>query len=132
MRRRRPRQHDDPLGGTVIIMEHFDPELLKLVEKYGITHTQLVPTMFVRMLKLPEEVRTRYDVSSLESAIHAAAPCPVEVKDEMIEWWGPILNEYYAASEGHGVTVCDREEWLAHRGTVGRVLLGKLKSSTRT
>ena len=83
------------LGGTSIIMEYFDAEeFLKLVEKYKITQSQLVPTMFVRMLKLPEEVRTRYDVSSLKGAIHAAAPCPIDVKARMIEWWGPILIEY--------------------------------------
>jgi long-chain acyl-CoA synthetase len=115
------------MGGTAIIMEKFDPEhYLHLVEKWGITHTQLVPTMFSRMLKLPEEVRTRYDLSSLEIAIHAAAPCPVLVKDEMIKWWGPIILEYYGATEGLGFTACDSPEWLAHRGTVGKVLLGDL------
>ena len=82
--------------------------------------------MFSRMLKLPEEVRKRYDLSSLEIAIHAAAPCPAPVKDEMIEWWGPIIHEYYGATEGLGFTACNSEEWLAHRGTVGRVLLGDL------
>src|SRR5215813_5421121 len=87
------------LGGTAVIMEHFDAEeFLKLVEKYKVTQSQLVPTMFVLMLKLPEEVRTRYDVSTLKGAIHAAAPCPVDVKAKMIEWWGPILIEYYAGS----------------------------------
>jgi long-chain acyl-CoA synthetase len=115
------------MGGTAIIMEKFDPEhYLQLVEKWGITHTQLVPTMFSRMLKLPEEVRTRYDLSSLEIAIHAAAPCPVLVKDDMIKWWGPIIHEYYGATEGLGFTACDSKEWLAHRGTVGKVLLGDL------
>src|SRR5262252_8789141 len=115
------------MGGTAIIMEKFDPEFyLSLIEKWGITHTQLVPTMFSRMLKLPEEVRKRYDLSSLEIAIHAAAPCPVPVKEQMIEWWGPIIHEYYGATEGLGFTACDSEEWLAHRGTVGKVLLGDL------
>jgi len=115
------------MGGTAIIMEKFDPEhYLQLVERWGITHTQLVPTMFSRMLKLPEEVRTRYDLSSLEIAIHAAAPCPVLVKDDMIKWWGPIIHEYYGATEGLGFTACDSAEWLAHRGTVGKVLLGEL------
>ena len=115
------------IGGTAIIMEHFDPEqFLALVERHRVTHTQLVPTMFSRMLKLPDEVHRRYDVSSLEVAIHAAAPCPVPVKEQMIEWWGPIVLEYYAATEGHGLTACDSAEWLAHRGTVGRVLLGEL------
>src|SRR5882757_225018 len=111
-------------GGTVIIMESFDPErYLELIEKWGVTHTQLVPTMFSRMLKLPEEVRARYDLSSLEIAIHAAAPCPAAVKEDMIKWWGPIIQEYYGATEGLGFTACDSEEWLAHRGSVGRVLL---------
>ena len=115
------------VGGTVVIMERFDPEqYLALVETWGITHTQLVPTMFSRMLKLPEEARTRHDLSSLEIAIHAAAPCPALVKDDMIKWWGPIIHEYYGATEGLGFTACNSEEWLAHRGTVGRVLLGEL------
>jgi hypothetical protein len=115
------------MGGTVIIMESFDPEkYLELIPKWGITHTQLVPTMFSRMLKLPDEVRKRYDLSSLEIAIHAAAPCPALVKDDIIKWWGPIIHEYYGATEGLGFTACNSEEWLAHRGTVGRVLLGDL------
>src|ERR1700731_761856 len=132
-----PRYHAAPLrfnrmaitlGGTSIIMESFDAEeFLKLVEKHKITQSQLVPTMFVRMLKLPEEVRTRYDVSSLKGAIHAAAPCPVDVKAKMIEWWGPILIEYYAGSEGNGVTVCNSQQWLEHRGSVGRAVVGKTK-----
>jgi long-chain acyl-CoA synthetase len=114
-------------GATVIIMEHFEPEqYLALVEKYRVTHSQLVPTMFSRMLKLPAEVRKRHDLSSLEIAIHAAAPCPVQVKEQMIEWWGPIIHEYYGATEGLGFTACDSAEWLAHRGSVGRVLLGDL------
>ena len=114
-------------GGTTIVMERFDPETyLALVEKYRVTHSQLVPTMFSRLLKLPDAVRLRYDLSSLEIAIHAAAPCPVQVKEQMIEWWGPIIHEYYGATEGLGFTACDTEEWLAHRGTVGKVLLGDL------
>ncbi len=114
-------------GGTAIIMESFDPErYLALVEQWGVTHTQLVPTMFSRMLKLPEGLRTRYDLSSLEIAIHAAAPCPALVKDDMIKWWGPIIHEYYGATEGLGFTACNSAEWLAHRGTVGKVLLGEL------
>ena len=114
-------------GGTVIIMEHFDPEeYLKLVERYRVTHSQLVPTMFSRMLKLPEETRHRYDLSSLEIAVHAAAPCPVQVKEQMIEWWGPIIAEYYGATEGLGFAACDTAEWLAHKGTVGKVVLGEL------
>jgi len=116
------------LGGTSIIMEHFDAEeFLKLVEKYKVTQSQLVPTMFVRMLKLPDEVRKRYDVSSLKGAIHAAAPCPIDIKAKMIDWWGPILIEYYAGSEGNGVTVCNSQQWLAHRGSVGRAVVGKIK-----
>ncbi|MEY9133879.1 long-chain acyl-CoA synthetase [Bradyrhizobium diazoefficiens] len=116
------------LGGTSIIMEHFDAEeFLKLVEKYEVTQSQLVPTMFVRMLKLPDEVRYRYNVSTLKGAIHAAAPCPVDVKAKMIEWWGPILIEYYAGSEGNGVTVCNSQQWLEHRGSVGRAVVGKIK-----
>ncbi len=114
-------------GGTVVIMERFDPvEFLRLVERFQVTHSQLVPTMFSRLLKLPEEERSRYDLSSLEIAVHAAAPCPVPVKEAMIEWWGPIIHEYYGATEGLGFTACDSEEWLAHKGTVGRVMLGKL------
>jgi len=114
-------------GGTAIIMERFDPEAyLALVGKYRVTHSQLVPTMFSRLLKLPAATRRRHDLSSLEIAIHAAAPCPVQVKEEMIEWWGPIIHEYYGATEGLGFTACDSPEWLAHRGSVGRVLLGDL------
>ena len=114
-------------GGTVVIMEHFDPEqYLALVEKYRITHSQLVPTMFSRMLKLPPEVRSRYDLSSLKIAVHAAAPCPAQVKEQMIDWWGPIIHEYYGATEAMGFTACNSAEWLAHRGTVGRVLMGDL------
>ena len=114
-------------GGTAVIMERFDPEqYLALVEQHRITHSQLVPTMFSRMLKLPDDVRARYDLSSLETVIHAAAPCPVPVKQQMIEWWGPIIHEYYGATEGLGFSTCDSHEWLAHRGTVGKVLLGEL------
>ena len=115
------------VGGTVIIMEKFDPEnYLELIETWGVTHSQLVPTMFSRLLKLPEEARKRHDLSSLEIAIHAAAPCPALVKEDMIKWWGPIIHEYYGATEGLGFTACNSEEWLAHRGTVGKVLLGDL------
>jgi long-chain acyl-CoA synthetase len=115
------------MGATAIIMESFDPQrFLELVEKWGVTHTQLVPTMFSRMLKLPDAVRQRYDLSSLEIAIHAAAPCPALVKDDIIKWWGPIVHEYYGATEGLGFTACSSAEWLAHRGTVGRVLFGEL------
>jgi long-chain acyl-CoA synthetase len=114
-------------GATVIIMETFDPErYLELIEIYRVTHSQLVPTMFSRMLKMPQAVRTRYDLSSLEFAVHAAAPCPPQVKHEMIKWWGPIIHEYYGATEGLGFTACDSAEWLAHPGSVGKVLLGDL------
>jgi long-chain acyl-CoA synthetase len=108
------------LGGTVVVMEQFDPEqYLQLLERHRTTHSQLVPTMFVRMLKLPAEVRARYDVSSLQCAIHAAAPCPIPVKKQMIEWWGPVIHEYYAGTEGNGFVYCNSEMWLAHAGTVG-------------
>jgi acyl-CoA synthetase (AMP-forming)/AMP-acid ligase II len=116
------------LGGTSIIMEKFDPEqFLSLIEKHRATVTQVVPTMFVRLLKLPEEVRRRYDVSSLKSVVHAAAPCAVDVKAAMIDWWGPILVEYYGGTEGNGITIVNSQEWLAHAGTVGRTLLGEIK-----
>ena len=116
------------VGGTAIIMERFDAEdFLQLIERHRVTHTQLVPTMFVRLLKLPEEVRRRYDLSSLKMAVHAAAPCPVEVKRQMIEWWGPILVEYYAGTEGNGITFCNSRDWLAHPGTVGRAFGTALK-----
>jgi len=115
-------------GGTSVVMEHFDAEeFLKLVPRYKITHTQLVPTMFVRMLKLPDVVRLRHDMSSLRCAIHAAAPCPIPVKEKMIEWWGPIIWEYYGGTEGNGLTMANAQEWLAHKGTVGRAIVGKLK-----
>jgi len=116
------------LGGTVVMMEHFDAEdYLRLVEKHRCTHSQLVPTMFVRMLKLPEEARRKYDLSSLRCAIHAAAPCPVPVKQQMIDWWGPIIFEYYGGTEGNGLTMLNSAEWLAHKGSVGRATVGELK-----
>jgi acyl-CoA synthetase (AMP-forming)/AMP-acid ligase II len=112
-------------GGTSVIMERFDPEeALALIEKHQLTHGQFVPTMFVRMLKLPEADRLRYDVSSLRVAIHAAAPCPVPVKQAMMDWWGPVIHEYYAGTEGNGFCAAGPQEWLAHPGTVGRPLLG--------
>lgn len=115
------------MGGTAIIMERFDPEdYLRYVEQYKPSHSQLVPTMFSRMLKLPKEVRAKADLSSLEVAIHAAAPCPAMVKEQMIDWWGPIIHEYYGATEGLGFAACDSEEWLANKGTVGKVILGEL------
>jgi long-chain acyl-CoA synthetase len=115
------------LGGTAIIMEQFDPDaFLRLIETYRVTHSQLVPTMFSRMLKLPDEARYKHDLSSLRVAIHAAAPCPVLVKQQMIDWWGPIILEYYGSTEGMGFTACDTAEWLAHKGTVGRPLFGEI------
>ncbi len=110
----------EALGATVVVMDHFDAEtFLQQIERHRVTHTQVVPTMFVRLLKLPEEVRARYDVSSLQYVVHAAAPCPVPVKQQMIEWFGPVLHEYYAGTEGNGFVYCNSEQWLDHPGTVG-------------
>ncbi len=115
------------LGGTAVIMDRFDPErFLACVEQYSVTESQLVPTMFIRLLKLPEEVRSRYDLSSLKMAVHAAAPCPVAVKEQMIEWWGPIIQEYYAATEGSGLCFIGAEDWLGHKGSVGKAMVGTL------
>jgi long-chain acyl-CoA synthetase len=115
------------LGGTAVIMERFDPEqFLALIEKYKVTHSQMVPTMFSRLLKLPEDVRSKYDLSSLETVVHAAAPCPVPVKEAMIGWWGPKIIEYYGATEANGFTFCNSEEWMSHKGTVGKSILGEL------
>jgi acyl-CoA synthetase (AMP-forming)/AMP-acid ligase II len=115
------------IGGTTVVQEHFDPEaFLAAVETHRVTFTQVVPTMFIRMLKLPDEVRAKYDVSSLKAAVHAAAPCPVEVKQRMIEWWGPVIHEYYAGTEGNGFVYCNSEQWLAHPGTVGASLIGTI------
>ena len=115
-------------GGTAVVMEKFDAEtFLQLIERHHVTHAQTVPTMFVRLLKLPEAARTRYDLSSLRAAVHAAAPCPAEVKEQMITWWGPILTEYYAGTEANGVTIISAAEWLTHRGSVGKALFGTLK-----
>ncbi len=109
------------LGGTVVLMERFDPQAaLAFIERYRCNAGQFVPTHFVRMLKLPQDVRDRYDVSSMKVAIHAAAPCPVPVKRAMIEWWGPVIDEYYAGTEGNGFTAIKAVEWLAHPGSVGR------------
>ena len=108
-------------GGTAVIMPRFDAEgALETIQRYGITHSQWVPTMFIRMLKLPQEVRDSYDVSTMRCAIHAAAPCPAEVKQKMIEWWGPIIFEYYASTESAGLTLVNSEESLRKPGTVGR------------
>ncbi len=108
------------IGATVVVMERFDPEAyLAAIAKYKATHTQVVPTMFVRMLKLDEAVRSAHDVSSLKAAVHAAAPCPVAVKEQMIEWWGPVIHEYYAGTEGNGFVYCNSDMWMGHKGTVG-------------
>ena len=113
------------LGGTIVMATRFDAEqALAAIEKYHVTHSQWVPTMFVRMLKLPAETRAKYDVSSQQVAIHAAAPCPVEVKARMIDWWGPIIHEYYSSTEANGLTFVDSQDWLARPGTVGRPALG--------
>ena len=110
-------------GVAVVVMEHFEAEFaLQCIQDYQITHSQWVPTMFVRMLKLPDEVRLRYDTSSLQCAIHAAAPCPVPIKEQMIEWWGPVIFEYYAGTEGNGFVQLNSEEWLSHKGSVGKAL----------
>ncbi len=115
------------LGGTVIVMERFDPEeTLALIERHRVTHATFVPTHFVRMLKLPVDVRSRYDLSSLRAVIHAAAPCPVPVKHAMIDWFGPILHEYYSGTETCGITALSSEEWLRKPGSVGRAVLGTL------
>jgi fatty-acyl-CoA synthase len=113
------------LGGTAVVMERFDAEqALDAIQSYRVTHGQFVPAMFVRMLKLPEVVRNSYDLSSLQRVVHAAAPCPVDVKRKMIGWWGPIIDEYYAASEGVGASFIRAEEWLQHPGSLGRPLVG--------
>jgi long-chain acyl-CoA synthetase len=113
------------LGIELTIMPRFDPEsFLALVEAQRISHAQVVPTMFVRLLDLPEDVRGRYDVSSLECVVHAAAPCPIHVKRRMIEWFGPVILEYYGATEIGIVVTCDSHEWLAHEGTVGKPIEG--------
>ena len=109
------------VGAASIVMPKFDAEdSLRLIERHGVTHAQFVPTMFVRMLKLPEAVRESYDVSSLECVIHAAAPCPVDVKHRIMKWFGPIIHEYYGGTEGFAGTTIDPQEWLAHPGSVGK------------
>jgi len=115
------------IGGTVVMMEHFDPlAALAAIERYRVTASQWVPTHFVRMLKLGEEERARHDLATLRVAIHAAAPCPVPVKEAMIAWWGPVLQEYYAGSEGNGITLIHSADWLAHKGSVGKAIYGEL------
>ena len=112
-------------GGTVIVMDHFDAQRsLQLIDKYKATHSQWVPTMFIRMLKLPETERAKYDVSSMTIAIHAAAPIPITVKEQMIKWWGPVIMEYYAGTEANGITIINSNQWMTHKGSVGRALVG--------
>ena len=116
------------LGGTVVMMEKFDPEQsLQLIEKYKVTDSQWVPTHFVRLLHLPEHVRHKYDLSTHKCATHAAAPCPVGVKKAMIEWWGPIIEEYYGATEGIGFTRIGSKDWLEHPGSVGKSMIGTIR-----
>ena len=112
-------------GATSVVMERFDAaHSLELIERYRVTHSQWVPSMFVRMLKLPEAERTKHDLSSHVTAVHAAAPCPIPVKEAMIDWWGPILLEYYGGTESNGLTLIRTDEWLKHRGSVGRPVVG--------
>ncbi|MBI5738247.1 acyl-CoA synthetase [Mycobacterium adipatum] len=115
------------LGATVILMEKFDAEqTLAAIETHRVTMTQMVPTMFVRLLQLPQDIRSRYDLSSLRTVVHAGAPCPPEVKDAMLDWWGPILVEYYSATEAHGMTMMNSAQWRTKRGSVGRAVLGTI------
>jgi len=113
------------LGGTVVMMEKFDAEgALRAIQDHRVTIAQFVPTMFVRMLQLPAETRLSYDTSSLRLAVHAAAPCPPEVKDAMIAWWGPIIVEYYGSTEQNGITLISTPEWQQKRGSVGKAMIG--------
>jgi long-chain acyl-CoA synthetase len=115
------------LGGTVLIMTHFDAKRsLELIQRYRVTHSQWVPTMFVRLLKLAPEVRQQFDVSSLQVVVHAAAPCPIAVKEQMLAWWGSIIREYYAGTENNGFCSITPQEWLQHKGSVGRASQGRL------
>lgn len=113
-------------GGTVVVMDKFDAAgALQAIERYKVTHSQWVPTMLIRMLALPEEERLAFDLSSQKIAVHAAAPCPKDVKYQMFDWWGPIIHEFYGGSEGIGVTRIGPEDWLAHPGSVGKVEPGQ-------
>lgn len=115
-------------GATTVVMERFDPELLlQLIERHRVTHTYLVPTHMVRLLKLPEDVRAKYDVSSLKVVIHGAAATPVQVKERMLDWWGPVLHEFYSATESPGFVVIGPQDWLAHKGSVGKPLWGRIR-----
>jgi fatty-acyl-CoA synthase len=113
------------VGATTVVMQRFDAEqALECIQRYRVTHAQFVPTMFVKMLRLPENTRRAYDLSSLRRVVHASAPCPPDIKREMIDWWGPIIDEYYSSSEGAGITFIRAEEWLTRPGSVGRPILG--------
>ena len=113
------------VGATVILEPRFDAEeLLQFIERYRVTHLHMVPIMFNRLLKLPDEVKRKYDLSSLEFVVHAAAPCPAPIKRAMIEWWGPVINEYYGSTETGAVVFCTSQDWLSHPGTVGRAMPG--------
>jgi len=115
------------VGGTAVVMEKFDPEeFLQAIERYKVTAVMVVPTMFIRLLALPDDVRNRYDLSSLKTVIHAAAPCPVPVKHAMIAWFGPIIEEFYAGSEGNGHVMISSAEWLQRPGSVGKAVIGQL------
>ncbi|MBX9730425.1 MAG: AMP-binding protein [Sphingomonas sp.] len=115
------------LGGSVIALAKFEAEpLLAAIDRYRVTHVQLVPTMLRRLLDLPDAVRAQYNVSSLRRVIHAAAPCPIDLKQAAIDWFGPIVTEYYGGTEGIGATYIDSEEWLTHPGSVGRAIMGEL------
>ncbi|MCX4095840.1 AMP-binding protein [Nocardia sp. alder85J] len=115
------------LGATHIVMERFDAEtFLALLEEFRVTHTMVVPTMFSRILKLPQEIRAKFGHSSLEAVVHGAAPCPRQVKQEMLDWWGPIIYEYYGGTEANGTCGCTPQEWLAHPGTVGKAFFGEV------
>jgi long-chain acyl-CoA synthetase len=115
------------IGGSAVVMHRFDPEgLLAAIERHRVTHVQLVPTMFNRLLALPESVKERYEVGSLVCVIHAAAPCPIPVKERMITWWGPIIHEYYSGTEAAGFTHCSPNDWPEHKGSVGRPLMGAI------
>ncbi len=112
-------------GATTVMMQAFDAEqALECIQRYGVTHAQFVPTMFVKMLRLPKATRTRFDLTSLKRVVHAAAPCPPAIKHQMIEWWGPIVDEYYGSSEGAGISFIRAQEWLDHPGSVGKPMLG--------
>jgi long-chain acyl-CoA synthetase len=114
------------MGVTVVVMEKFDPEqCLDAIQRHAVTHGQFVPAMFVRMLKLPDSVRDSYDLSSLKRVVHAAAPCPVDIKKQMLDWWGPIVDEYYSSSEGAGITFISADDWVKHPGSVGKPLFGE-------